>query len=963
MQRGLFLPLLFALAPAIGVAEPAKLTFRDDFQKDTRPQYKINGPVDWQPGKLTLGPGASVGREWKTGPSAELTLDLAFAPLAKDGDTAEVRMAFIVDGVAEAAVVWTRHRQAGKTKGKVRIAQRAGLWPFDKIVREFSFPSDVSAGTWQCHYHYGMLIVSANGKEVAVGYVEFRTLPLSGWRLETRGSAAVCQTVATTAFPSRIAFQSQDAQALEAQRLTAQGFTLLEAGKPRDALPLFERSGVLWEKVFGSSHPEYATVLGNSAYLYMSIGEYTKAEPFCRQAIAVHKATLGVRHPEYAKSLNMLGGIYVVTGNYYKAEPIIRQVLVIQNAVLGEQHPDYATSLNNFAQLYREMGEYAKAEPLHRQAAEIRKATIGERHPDYASSLDGLARVHWKTGNYAKAESLLRQVVDIKRPQGERHPDFATSLNNLADLYYSTREYAKAEPLYRQASVIWKDSLGEHHSHYALSLSKLANLCYSAGNYAQAESLERQTLTIQKEVLGERHPDYAKSLLNLAATYHMQGEHSKAEPLCRQAFDIYVHLAEQTVPALAEAAALAFLTVNPSRADALLALLGRRQSPNEAIDAYGAAWTAKALATRLLAERRALFADRSGRVEEERLAAELRDVRSQLAQLTLATPGPKQGKQRHERLAALTTRKEELEGQLAVVSADYRHSQTIRRAFPSDLAARLPSGTAIVDFLKTQELILPRTKGGPPEWIWRYEAFVVTASGAASARRDERGRLVGPTPHRSPNIVWVRLPAGPIEAAMAAWRAEFVGAGERGLVGQAQAAKQSAAESPAEVLRRELWDKLEPHLAGCTTIVLLPDAELTRLPWAAMPGRKPGTHLADDYALATAGYGQQVFDLLTAPPIQTGGGLVVGGVDYEASASPPAALAATSRSPAIGSDRPRWPLLAGALTEATAITTLWPQKDEIARLTGPAATEATLRDLLPKARFAHLATHGFFADK
>ena len=55
----------------------------------------------------------------------------------------------------------------------------------------------------------------------------------------------------------------------------------------------------------------------------------------------------------------------------------------------------------------------------------------------------------------------------------------------------------------------------------------------------------------------------------------------------------------------------------------------------------------------------------------------------------------------------------------------------------------------------------------------------------------------------------------------------------------------------AEKLRRLLWEPIAERLPPDTrTVYLAPDAGLSRLPWAALPGRKPGSILLEDHALA-----------------------------------------------------------------------------------------------------------------
>ena len=78
-------------------------------------------------------------------------------------------------------------------------------------------------------------------------------------------------------------------------------------------------------------------------------------------------------------------------GDYAKAEPLLRRALAICEKSLGQDHPSAATSLNNLALLYYSMGEYGKAEPLYRRAWTICEKALGPEHPFTAGSLNNLA--------------------------------------------------------------------------------------------------------------------------------------------------------------------------------------------------------------------------------------------------------------------------------------------------------------------------------------------------------------------------------------------------------------------------------------------------------------------------------------------------------------------------------------------------------------------------------------------
>jgi CHAT domain-containing protein len=130
--------------------------------------------------------------------------------------------------------------------------------------------------------------------------------------------------------------------------------------------------------------------------------------------------------------------------------------------------------------------------------------------------------------------------------------------------------------------------------------------------------------------------------------------------------------------------------------------------------------------------------------------------------------------------------------------------------------------------------------------------------------------------------------------------------------------------------------------------------------------------LLEDYALSLVPSGQFLLDELTAPRPAAGEPgtlLAVGDVTYDArpAASRPAPLllaAAGLRSAATGDRQLRWPALPATAAELSDVIGACHAPDvNLVRLSqGEAATDRVVAEL-PHARWAHFATHGFFADK
>ena len=309
----------------------------------------------------------------------------------------------------------------------------------------------------------------------------------------------------------------------------------LSMGEYSKALPLYQRALAIREKRLGPEHPDTTTSLGNLAFVYYYMGEYPKALPLYQRALAIREK-LGPEHPDTAAALSNLAALYRTMGEYQKALPLYQRALAIREK-LGPEHPDTAYPLNNLAVLYADMMEYQKALPLHQRALAIREKRLGPEHPDTALSLDSLASLYLGMGEYPKALLLLDRALAIREKRlGPEHPDTATALRNLAWLYLYMGDYPKALPLFQRALEINEKRLGPEHTATASSLSNLASSYLYMGNYQKALTLYQRALAIQEKQLG---PEYTASILNnLGVLYRTIGDYPKALPLLERALAI-----------------------------------------------------------------------------------------------------------------------------------------------------------------------------------------------------------------------------------------------------------------------------------------------------------------------------------------------------------------------------------------------------------------------------------------
>src|SRR5207248_1426318 len=132
----------------------------------------------------------------------------------------------------------------------------------------------------------------------------------------------------------------------------------------------------------------------------------------------------------------------------------------------------------------------------------------------------------------------------------------------------------------------------------------------------------------------------------------------------------------------------------------------------------------------------------------------------------------------------------------------------------------LPVGAALLDFFVYSHTAPdPKTKG----------------------RRVTEDRLVAFVVRPDREVVRVELGAfGPIRDAIEKWR----------VTARRRSRPLSGPDDPAVVLRDKLWVPIVRHLGGAKTVLVSPDRDLARLPFAALPGSKGGTYLIEEVAVA-----------------------------------------------------------------------------------------------------------------
>lgn len=475
------------------------------------------------------------------------------------------------------------------------------------------------------------------------------------------------------------------------------------------------------------------------------------------------------------------------------------------------------------------------------------------------------------------------------------------------------------------------------HPEIAWAMFRLGWEWYSLADYSTAELWLKQAVAMNEALYPsasypDGHPDLAGSLSLLGKLDFDRGDPEAAASFFCRANDMQQVSLDALYWAASAAEAMNFASSASRLRNYLISVWpSTSMSPSEL---YARIWRQDGAVARAFAERQHIIAGGSG--ETIGLFKEYASTKRQLARLALAgaESDGKRMNERHLRLQELSDTKERLERELATIAPEVAHQQSAARRPHTDLGDQLSKSSAFIQLVRyAHEEPGSATGASASQVVPAYAAFVLA-------------------PNQRVTMVHLGS-ADPIDAAVTAWR---------------QAIVDDLPSEAASALRRLVWDPIEGKLPpGTDTVYQMPEGPLTALPWAALPGKKPGTVLLEDYALALVPYGPFLLDQLTAPerPASADDMLfAVGGVAYDkqpAAPSDAAQLAALRGEVGLDGPRVRWPELPGTQSEVDALAKLAGNRPANLLTRSEASTARVLAEL-PRARWAVFATHGFFAD-
>ena len=833
--------------------------------------------------------------------------------------TARGRIAWLLDSIAHQA----------KERGDYPAAKKAAAEAIEVLAARFgSAHWRTAQGRQQLEYivFWEKCSPAERAELRAANEAEMKSQSLR----ETNPVAALHETEKYLAIRQRILTEEHW---LTVRSLMDVGLLHKEIGNYDKCRPIYLRLPELTRKLLGERSPNYWTSLHNLGALHLDLGENLEAKAVLERALAIGRQVFPDDPESYVEIINSLAHAEDALGETAAAESLYLQSLQIRHQGYGENSVEYAEGHLHLGFFYMSsQADYAKAEIHLKEAVSIFRGTVGEKHPRYAYGIDFLAAFYTITSRFDLAEPLYREAIAVREATlGPEHVNFATSLKNLGFMYVAQAKYKEAEELLLRALEIERKIAGNNHPRTAKTLNGLAQTAAGRGDPAKAHQWHQQCLEVCQQVYDSANPEYNESQSRLAASYARIGQAAKGLPLALSSLRTARTVLERQALFQSERQQLGMRLALWGYVDRYLEVAALARTPAEEVYAEVLNWKGLVGARQQALRKIHHQLRASGNPQVVKLENELDDSVKKLAALSHVS---KPGDLEHRfRVAEVSDRIETLQQDLTKFSAELRRQSEQAQTAPADIRQALPGDVALVDFLCHQRYRAPRQGQEQGAWESILIAFVVRAE--QPIERVELG------------------PAGTIEKAIEAWRSKF--------------GRPTATTNPGAELRRLVWEPLQAHLAGAKTVLISPNGTTAPMPWAALPGAKPGTYLLEETAFAVVPIPRCLPDLLAAtgaaPRRLSGSLLLVGDVDFSAGLA--------SRDSAVpeqvavrGEQFYNWSPLPGTREEVQAIKGAFLKLAPAAAAVELAQDRATKSAVLAQAgshEYLHLATHGFFA--
>ncbi len=313
----------------------------------------------------------------------------------------------------------------------------------------------------------------------------------------------------------------------------------MAAGRPADAIPVFEAAFKLAEARRGPGHPTTLTLRSNLLAAYQDAGRTAESIPLLETAAKQNESALGPNNPATLAARNNLATAYRAAGRTAEAIAINEALVKNVQSVLGPNHPNTLIVRSNLAGAYRAAGRTSDAIALDETVVKQMESSLGSDNPITLNNRGYLAVAFGEAGRTAEAIALLEATLNSMNAKlGPKHPSTLTVRSNLAAAYHDTGLIAEAVAILEEVLPTLRKVSGPRHAATLKTSATLATAHESLSRWDRAEPLWREIVARRHDTVGPDSPILAGDLESLGSNLLRRHKPVDAEPPLRESLAI-----------------------------------------------------------------------------------------------------------------------------------------------------------------------------------------------------------------------------------------------------------------------------------------------------------------------------------------------------------------------------------------------------------------------------------------
>lgn len=283
------------------------------------------------------------------------------------------------------------------------------------------------------------------------------------------------------------------------------GNVAMDIGKFEPALDYYRKALTIRLKILPADHPDIAAIYNNIGYYYYGKGDYQRTAEFMTRSLNIfrnHYKQINENHPYVALNSSNLGYVYYLQGDYGRAAKYVNKALAIYRNIFAEAHPEVGQCYNMLGLIETALGNSEQAIRHHTRAMDIYIQTTGPGSNYSADGHYGLANAYMARDDYENSIRHYLQALEIYSSiSGDSHPLLPTVLNETGIAYAGKGDYGNAIIYHKKVLDV---DLGRNHT-------ETGNAYLNLGHVSRKQNKVKEALRYYQKAIGAFTGDFRNS--------------------------------------------------------------------------------------------------------------------------------------------------------------------------------------------------------------------------------------------------------------------------------------------------------------------------------------------------------------------------------------------------------------------------------------------------------------------